>query len=157
MKITLIWPGKTKEDFIKSGIAKYIKYIRPMAKVEIIEVKEAKGGEISGYGKGLDEEGRRILEQAKKGTGGAGPGYVLLDERGKQMTSPEFAKFMENSGGGRFVIGGAYGVSSEVRQKAAFTLSLSKMTLPHELARVVLLEQIYRGLSISSGKGYHHA
>ncbi|MDA8155824.1 MAG: 23S rRNA (pseudouridine(1915)-N(3))-methyltransferase RlmH [Actinomycetota bacterium] len=153
MKFVLIWPGKTKEDFIKSGIEKYIKYIRSMAKVEVVEIKEAKGA----GGKALDEEGRRILEQAEKGTHGTGQGYVLLDERGKQMSSPEFARFIETSGGGRFVIGGAFGVSGEVREKAASMLSLSKMTLPHELARVFLLEQIYRGLSIIGGKGYHHA
>ena len=151
MRFVLIWPGRTKEDFIKAALEKYIKYIRHSAKMEIIEVKEANAGP-----RGLEEEGRRILEQAAR-TPGGGAGYVLLDERGRQMSSVEFARFIEGSGGGRFVIGGAYGVSAEVREKAAVTLSLSKMTLPHELARAVLVEQIYRGLSIIAGKGYHHA
>ena len=85
---------------------------------------------------------------------------VLLDEQGKSMSSRDFAAFIqdifEHSRGLCFIIGGAYGVSDEVKKKAFRTISLSPMTFPHELARVLLLEQLYRAESILRGSPYHH-
>jgi len=120
---------------------KYLGRLRPFAEVEVIEVKEEKGGEVR-------KEGERLLAKA-------GP-FVLLDEGGRQMSSEEFARWLEGRASVDFVMGGAYGVSDRVREKAADTLSLSRMTLTHEMARVVFLEQLYRALMIRRGGGYHH-
>ena len=142
--------GRTKEKFIKEAIKKYIKDIGTMAAVEVLEIKEVKGvfSEKRKTADALREEGERILRQTHD--------FILLDEKGKMMTSTEFAGFFKDKNSCRFVVGGPYGVSDRVKDAASMRVSLSPMTFPHELARVVLLEQIYRGLSIVKGKGYHH-
>ncbi len=151
MKISVLWVGRTKEKFIKEAIKKYIKDIGTMANIETTEIKEAKGvfSEKRKPPAALFEEGGRIVKQAGD--------FVLLDETGEMMSSVEFAEFFRDKNSCRFVIGGPYGVSAQVKEAASGKLSLSRMTLPHELARGVLLEQIYRGLSIVKGRGYHHA
>ena len=89
-----------------------------------------------------------------------GDHLVACDERGKEMTSEELARFIQlrATGTGRlvFAVGGAYGLTDEFRKRAGLVLALSRMTLPHELARVVLTEQLYRALSIMRGMPYHH-
>ena len=145
MKIRIIWTGKTKERYINEGINHYLKLLGPAARVSIIEVKEEKGREKE---KMLAAEGKRILKQAQS--------YILLDERGKEFTSREFAAFLENKSAVDFVMGGPYGVSDEVREKAAGVIALSRMTFTHELARVFFLEQLYRATTIIKGKEYHH-
>ncbi len=159
MKISLFWVGRTREKFIKEAIKKYIKDIGTMADIEVMEIKEEKGAGPDGRGAffsaGLRREGERILRQA-------GDFFILLDEAGKKMSSVEFAellreRLLDRGATCRFVVGGPFGVSSQVKEAASMRLSLSPMTFPHELARVVLLEQIYRGLSIIKGRGYHHA
>lgn len=83
---------------------------------------------------------------------------VLLDENGSQITSEDFSdKFIASNKDIAFIIGGAYGVTKEVKNRANYTLSLSKLVLPHQLVRILLIEQIYRGYSISVGHPYHHA
>ncbi len=146
MKLIFIWPGKTKEDFIKEGIKKYIKDIKTMAQAEVKEIREVRGRPRE---TALREEGRRILEAAPKG-------FVLLDAGGRMMDSVEFARFLDGQSEWSFVVGGPYGVSEEIKETARQTMSFSKMTFPHELMRVMLLEQAYRALTIMRGKGYHH-
>ncbi len=154
MKISLFWVGRTREKFIKEAIKKYIRDIETMADIEITEIKEEKGTAPDGRSTpaGLLREGERILRQA-------GDFFILLDEAGKKMSSIEFAELLRdgNKKTCRFVVGGPFGVSPQVKEAASMRLSLSPMTFPHELARVVLLEQIYRGLSIIKGRRYHHA
>lgn len=145
MKITLIWPGRTKEAFIKEGIQKYVKDITRLAEVRIVEVKEDKGA------RSLELQGQRILRQAPRG------GFVLMDEKGRKMSSAALARWLQDRAECGFVVGGPYGVSDEVKDSALMRLSFSPMTLPHELMRLVLLEQIYRALTIIKGTGYHHA
>jgi len=145
MRLRLIWPGRTKEQYARAGIEKYLKLLMPFARTEIIEVKEDKGAATEAA---LRKEGERLLAKTSS--------FVLLDERGKQMTSTGLARFIMDSASMDFVLGGAYGVSEEVRARASSVLSLSKMTLPHELARVVFLEQLYRALTIINKRGYHH-
>jgi 23S rRNA (pseudouridine1915-N3)-methyltransferase len=82
--------------------------------------------------------------------------YILLDERGRELSSPEFASVLEGRPEADFVLGGPYGVSEEVRARAADTIALSRMTLPHEMARLLLVEQLYRAMTILRGGGYHH-
>ncbi len=149
-KIRLIWVGKSKDSFIRDGVDKYLKLLKPYVRVEVVEVKGAKDTERKTLKR---REGLRILEKASS--------FILLDEGGVEMTSLEFAGFLgKNILDGPqprdLVIGGAYGVSEEVRQAAWKRLSLSRMTLTHQMARVTLLEQIYRAFTIIKGKAYHY-
>ena len=145
MKIRLIWPGKTKEQFILEGISKYLKLSRPYADISIIEIKEEKGGDVR---KVVEKEGERILKLQ-------GP-YTLLDEKGESMTSVEFAEYIGQRPELNFVLGGAYGVSEEVKKTAQKTLSLSRMTFTHEMSRLFFLEQLFRSFTIMHKRGYHH-
>jgi 23S rRNA (pseudouridine1915-N3)-methyltransferase len=146
MRFRLFWPGKAKESYIREGIKRYIEDIKKMAELEVVEIKEEKGKPANAA---LKEEGGRILKAAGD--------FVLLDEKGRTMGSVEFSRWLQRKSEWSFVLGGAYGVSDEVRQKAAARLSLSPMTFPHELVRVIFLEQLYRALTIMKGKRYHHA
>ena len=114
-------------------------YLRKIKNIEIVEVKKQRTKE---------EEGKKLLEKAK--------GYIIaLDERGREMTSREFASFVQKHPFITFLIGGADGLSEEIREKSNFLLSLSKMTLQHDVARIVLLEQLYRADQIIKGTPYH--
>lgn len=146
MKIKVIWPGKTKEQFILEGLKKYLKLLRPYADISIIELKEEKGGDT---GKMIEKEGERILKMQIP--------YTLLDEKGEALTSREFAEYIsEHNPLVNFVLGGAYGVSAEVKKTAQNTISLSKMTFTHEMSRLFFLEQLYRTFTIIHKRGYHH-
>lgn len=146
MKIRLIWPGKTKEQFILEGMKKYLKLLRPYSDISIIEVKEEKGKDIS---KVVNKEGERILKLQVP--------YALLDEKGDALTSVEFTEYISEHGPSiNFVFGGAYGASEEVKGTAQDTLSLSGMTLTHEMSRLIFLEQLYRAFTIKHKRGYHH-
>lgn len=155
MKIRIISVGRTEDDYVRLGSARFLKRIRVYHPVEEVRVKGGRAGKSEPTGRLLDREGERILKQV-----GPGDKVVLLDGQGRGMSSEAFAAFLEReltSGQGKptFVIGGAEGVSQTVRERADRILSLSQMTLPHELARLVLLEQLYRGLTILKGKRYH--
>lgn len=145
MKIRIIWTGKTKERYLSEGIGYYLRLLGTAAQVSVIEIKEEKGKERE---KLLAAEGKRILKQTQS--------YVLLDEKGRELTSRDFAAFLGNRSTVDFVVGGPYGVSDEVREKAGSVIALSRMTFTHEMARLFLLEQLYRATTIMKGKGYHH-
>ncbi|RPI38180.1 MAG: 23S rRNA (pseudouridine(1915)-N(3))-methyltransferase RlmH [Nitrospiraceae bacterium] len=146
MKIRVIWPGKTKEQFITEGVNKYLKLLRPYAEISVLELREEKGNDIS---KMLKKEGERILKLQVP--------YTLLDEKGDLMTSGEFAGYIaEHIPPVNFVLGGAYGVSEDVKKTAQKKLSLSKMTFTHEMSRLFFLEQLYRAFTIIHKRGYHH-
>jgi 23S rRNA (pseudouridine1915-N3)-methyltransferase len=146
MKIKLIWPGKTKEQFVLEGINKYLKLSRRYADISIIEIKEEKGKDVM---KTVEKEGERILKLQTP--------YMLFDEKGDALTSKEFAEYIgAHQPSINFVIGGAYGVSEEVKKRAQKTISLSSMTFTHEMARLFFLEQLYRAFTIMHKKGYHH-
>ena len=146
MKIRVIWPGKTKEQFITEGLNKYLKLLRPYAEISVLELKEEKGNDIS---KMLKKEGERILKLQVP--------YTLLDEKGDTMNSGEFAGYIaEHIPPVNFVLGGAYGVSEDVKKTAQKKLSLSRMTFTHEMSRLFFLEQLYRAFTIIHKRGYHH-
>lgn len=145
MKVRIIWTGKTKESYAAEGVRKYIKLLKPMARVQIVEIKEHKSGSMENR---LGMEGTKILKQSQS--------YILMDERGREVSSVEFANALRHRADVDFVIGGPYGVSDEVRSAASDTISLSRMTLTHEMARVFLLEQLYRAMTIMKGGSYHH-
>jgi 23S rRNA (pseudouridine1915-N3)-methyltransferase len=156
MKLTLICMGKTKERFIQEGIAKYSGYLKHYADGEIRELKEEKIQDLRDAPLIRKKEAERILTSLP-----AQAFLVALDERGQEFTSHEFADFLNKTleSGVRdivFVIGGALGLDECVTGRANKTLALSRWTLTHEMARLVLLEQLYRAFTIIKGKTYHY-
>ncbi len=145
MKIQIIWVGRTKERYISEGIDYYLKLLRNPIKLKIVEIKDSR---FADRHKVISEEGKRILAQSTS--------YILLDQRGSQMSSEEFAVFLSRRDSTDFVIGGHYGVSDDVRKNASLIISLSKMTLTHEMVRLVFLEQLFRSITILKGSNYHH-
>jgi len=153
LKFVLLVVGKNKFPFVEAGLLHYFENIRHMGEIEYIELKDSASRS--------EKEAEQFTETLKRRKLLEGPNRIfLLDERGKQHSSEEFAAqlgALRDQGVQRFVflIGGAYGFSPEMR--AAYPLiSLSKMTLPHDLARLFLAEQLYRALHILSGGKYHH-
>ena len=156
MKLSIICMGRTRERFIQDGIEKYLRYLKPYAPAELNVLREEKIEDLR------DAPRIRKLEAAKI-TKALSPGayVVALDERGREFTSHEFAAFMDKAleKGTReisFVLGGAMGLDESVTGKADTVLALSRWTLTHEMARLVLLEQLYRAFTIIKGKTYHY-
>ena len=144
MKLKIAWIGKTKDPAIQSLTAEYLKRIARYADVESLP---------------LSDQAALLKLREKSGTRPAHT-LVLLDSHGKALSSEEFAQFLQNHQDRNpqplvLAIGPADGFSDETRKAAAATLSLGKMTLAHELARIVLLEQIYRAFTILKGHPYH--
>lgn len=158
MKIKIIAVGKIKENYLKDGINEYLLRLSPYAKIEIVEVSDSKVKDNPNEGdilKVINEEGERILSKIKSGE------YVInLDLNKKEFDSVEFSKFIESKlveGGSSitFVIGGSYGLSQKVKDRANYSISLSKMTFLHQMTRLILLEQIYRSFKILNNETYH--
>lgn len=158
MKIKIIAVGKVKENYLKEGINEYLLRLSPYAKTEIIEVDDSKvkdNPNQSDINKVINEEGERVLAKIKN------TDYVInLDLNKKEFDSVEFSKFIESKmveGGSSitFVIGGSYGLSQKVRERANYSISLSKMTFLHQMTRLILLEQLYRSFKILNNETYH--
>ena len=158
MKITLITVGKIKEKYFTDAIAEYAKRLSRYCKLEIIEVADEKtpdGASEVLENQIKEKEGERILSKVPDSA------YVIaLAIEGKQLSSEELADKMEkwNVGGIShlvFIIGGSLGLTPKVLNRADYKLSFSKMTFPHHLMRVVLLEQIYRSFRIRNNEPYH--
>ncbi|NLT94102.1 MAG: 23S rRNA (pseudouridine(1915)-N(3))-methyltransferase RlmH [Clostridia bacterium] len=158
MNIKIIAVGKLKEKYLKEGIAEYLKRLKPYAKVEIIEVPEEKEPANASPADEImikNREGERILEKVKPGS------YLIaLAIEGKQLSSEELADKLDNlalegKSDIAMVIGGSLGLSDKVLGRADFKLSFSKMTFPHQLMRLILMEQIYRAFKIIKGEPYH--
>lgn len=158
MKITLVTVGKIKERYFEDAIREYAKRLSRYCKLDIIQVVDEKTPD--GAGAALekqikDKEGQRILANIKDGA------YVIaLAIEGKMLSSEDLACKIQKLGVDGlsqivFVIGGSLGLSDEVMKRADYALSFSRMTFPHQLMRVVLLEQIYRGYRIIAGEPYH--
>ena len=144
MKLRIAWIGKTRSTAIQALTAEYLKRLSRYAACDAMDF----GSEAA------------LLKQMEKSAGRMQPVLVLLDSRGKQLASEEIANFLQyhQAHGTQdllFAIGPADGWSDATRAKAQQVLSLGKITLPHELARVVLLEQLYRGFTILKGHPYH--
>lgn len=156
MKIKLLCMGDVRDAVINQAISQYSKKIPfywPFSYVCLPDVKSAK---TAGPEKQKELEGKRFMSEITSGD------YVmLLDERGKQFTSREFSEMIERKSVELprsliFVIGGPYGFSQEVYNRADAMISLSKMTFPHELVRLFFVEQLYRAGTIYRGEPYHH-
>lgn len=153
MDLRLIWPGKTKNPDARALQEFYLGRIRPMAACSVIETREARG---------LDErEAAKILEIEARGMEDRLDGnfVICLADDGKEMTSVEFARFLSKRAEDAahppaFVAGGFLGLAGRILERADVRLSLSRMTLSHEMTRVVLLEQIYRSLTLMKGTRY---
>lgn len=158
MNIKIIAVGKLKEKFLKDGIGEYLKRLKSYAKVEIVEVAEEKEpANISPNDEVIikEREGERILEKVKPGSY-----LVVLAIDGNQLSSEDLAKQLnqlaiEGKSDMTVVIGGSLGLSTRVLTRADFRLSFSKMTFPHQLMRLILVEQIYRAFKIIKGEKYH--
>ncbi|HLL76666.1 MAG TPA: 23S rRNA (pseudouridine(1915)-N(3))-methyltransferase RlmH [Pyrinomonadaceae bacterium] len=149
MRLRLIWVGKTRSEPLRLLIDDYLRRLSRFARCEATELREGAGDRAV-----LAEEGKRITDSLT-----AGSYVVLLDVEGRQWSSPELAAEIERwQNEGRkevaFVVGGHLGVSDEVRARADVRWSLSRLTLTHEMARVVLAEQLYRGFTILRGLPY---
>lgn len=158
MNITIISVGKIKEKYIKLGIDEYTKRLSRYCKINLIEVSDEKAPEnLSEVEMELvkNKEGDYISKHLKEGM------YIIaLVIKGKMISSEELAeKFQELAIRGNshitFIIGGSLGLSDEIIKKADFKLSFSQMTFPHQLMKLILLEQVYRGFRIIKGEPYH--
>lgn len=158
MNISIISVGKLKEKYLKEGIEEYKKRLSRYCTIEIIEVPDEKAPEnlsIKEEEQVKEKEGQAILKHIKDNT------YVIaLDIKGKMLSSEELSELLGElalTGNSTiaFVIGGSLGLSKEVLQRANYKLSFSKMTFPHQLMRLILLEQVYRGYRILKGEPYH--
>ena len=158
MKIKIVTVGKLKEKYLKDGIAEYAKRISRFATVEMVELADEKTPDRasdSENAKILDVEGNRILSKI-----GEREFVVVLAIEGKTLSSEEFSKQLEQasingSSTLTFVIGGSLGLSNEVKKRANLSVSFGCLTLPHQLMRLVLVEQIYRAFTIQQGSPYH--
>ena len=158
MKIKLVTVGKLKEKYLKDGIAEYSKRISRFASVEMIELADEKTPDRASDSENekiLDLEGNRILSKI-----GDREFVVVLAIEGKTLSSEEFSKQLEQASINgystlTFVIGGSLGLSPQVKNRANLSLSFGRLTLPHQLMRLVLVEQIYRAFTIQQGSPYH--
>jgi 23S rRNA (pseudouridine1915-N3)-methyltransferase len=153
VKIRALWVGKTQEEWVRAGIEEYAARIRRYVPLEIAEAREEKGAASETM---REREAERLAKLVPRSAR-----IVLLDERGIEMTSPEFAGFLgryRDDGVSElaFIVGGAYGFSDSFRQRADKAIALSRMTFTHQMVRVFLLEQIYRGFTILNKEPYHH-
>ncbi len=158
MKITLVTVGKVKEKYLRDAIEEYKKRLSKYCKLEIQEVQDEKTPDAASENQEnliRSKEGERIMKYLRDDA------YVItLEIGGKMLDSLEFSKKIENLGiQGKshiiFVIGGSIGLGDEVLKRSDYALSFSKMTFPHQLMRMILLEQIYRGYRIMAGEPYH--
>ena len=160
MKVTIIAVGKIKEKYLKDAIDEYSKRLSKFCTLSIVEVSEvvAKVENDSSIKKSIEDEGREIIAKIEAF---AKNGYVFaMDIEGKELSTVDFKnKISEIKLSGvsdiAFIIGGSYGLSHEVKKMANFRLSFSKMTFPHQLFRVILIEQIYRVFKIENNEPYH--
>ena len=147
MKIKICAIGRLKEKFLVDGVGEYLKRLKPFAKVEVAEIPECRT---------LEEEGAKLLAQVLRESF-----VIVLDVAGEMLSSEKFAEKiaalnLHGVSDITFIIGGAFGLSEEVRRAADFRLSFSPMTFTHQFARLILVEQIYRAFKIIRGEPYHY-
>lgn len=153
MKLRILWVGKTQQGWVREGIDEYTSRIRRYLPLEVQEAREEKGAAEEAMRQRECERLARLLPKNGR--------LILLDEKGSTMSSPEFAEFLGRCRDSAvpelvFAIGGAYGFSREFRSRADSVIALSRMTFTHQMVRVFLLEQIYRGFTILNREPYHH-
>ncbi len=150
MRIRFIWPGKTKDEHLRALVNEYLKRLQRFVRCEVIETREVRGSDRSS----VEKESRRILEAIPTGSVA-----ILLDVKGREWSSQELADEVQRWENDSIkeiaiVIGGQDGVSSDVAARAQQCWRLSRLTLTHEMARVVAVEQLYRAYTINRGLPY---
>lgn len=158
MKIKVVTVGKLKEKYLKDGIAEYSKRISRFAKLEMIELADEKTPDKASESENqkiLEIEGQRILSKV-----GDRDFVIVLAIEGKTFSSEEFSKNLEEASIKgfstlTFIIGGSLGLAQDVKNRANLSVSFGRLTLPHQLMRLVLVEQIYRAFTIQQGSPYH--
>ena len=156
MKILFLVIGKTDESYLETGISKFIKRLEHYIPFEMKVIPDIKNRKTLTEDQQKKAEGDLILSQLNPGDD-----LILLDEKGKTFTSVMFSQWIEkqmNAGSKRivFVVGGPYGFSKDVYDKAKFKISLSEMTFSHQMIRLIFVEQLYRAFTIIKGEPYHH-
>ena len=143
MLLKLVVVGRIKDVHYQAKINEFMQRLNAFGKIEVVELKDDS----------VEKESSAILKTLENERGWV----VVLDERGENITSVELAKKMQSCDRKIvMVIGGAFGFTDEVRKRADYLLALSKFTVTHEMARLILIEQLYRACTISAGKKYHH-
>jgi 23S rRNA (pseudouridine1915-N3)-methyltransferase len=156
VKITLLLVGKTTETYLSEAIAEYAKRVKKYITFDTVVLPELKNARNLSFDQQKDREGESIL-----GFMTATDEVVLLDEKGKEFTSVDFSGLLERKMIGSvkhvvFVVGGPYGFSSAVYNRANALISLSRMTFSHQIVRLLFMEQLYRAFTIIRGEPYHH-
>ena len=156
MKITLLTVGKTDRDWVRQGLDIYVSRLKHYIPFSMVEIPELKNVSALSKDQIKTKEGELILKNIRPTDD-----LILLDEHGKEYTSVELAKVIQEkiSYTGKdmvFVIGGAYGFSPEVYSRANSKISLSRMTFSHQMVRAIFAEQLYRAFTIMKGEPYHH-
>ena len=158
LNITIIAVGKLKEQYLRDASAEYQKRLSTLCKLNIVEINPEKLSDnpsAKEIENALNNEAKKIIEKIPKGAA-----VFAMCIEGKQRSSEELSRELDDlalSGVSNavFIIGGSFGLSDEVKMKSRYKLSMSKMTFPHQVARIMLLEQLYRASQISMGTRYH--
>ena len=158
MKISIVAAGKIKEKYLRDGIAEFTKRLKPFTQIEFLEINEEKMKDNPSPAEKaavLKSEGERLLKKVP-----AGSYLIVLDVVGKSISSEELSQKIDTltlNGHSHitFLIGGAFGLSQEIRDRADERISFSRMTFTHQMIRLLLIEQIYRAFKISRGEKYH--
>ncbi len=153
IKLRFLFIGKSKDRFIMDAIEKYHKILKKYGTVEIIEIKSGKDRDVK---KIIEKEKKLVLNNLEKDFF-----TILLDIRGSEISTEKLADFFnkkieKGKNKFQFIIGGAFGVDGDLTNSADFLWKLSELTFNHQMVRIILLEQIYRVLSIINGESYHH-
>ncbi len=156
MHIYVVALGKLKEAYLREACAEYVKRLKGYCQLHLVELQPVKlpdNPSPAQVDQALEKEAELIEKSIPSGAK-----WIAMCIEGQTMSSEKFSSFLEQSamsGAAAFVIGSSYGLSPKIKQRAALRLSMSPMTFPHQLSRVMLLEQIYRGFQILSGGKYH--
>jgi len=153
----LLLVGKTEDAYLREGISKYLNRLRHYIRLDFVEITELKNTKSLSQTQQKAKEAELILKRILPSDQ-----VILLDEKGVQLTSTQFAEFIDKKQLGSvsnlvFVVGGPYGFDESVYQRANDKMSLSKMTFSHQMVRLFFVEQLYRGYTIIKGEPYHHA
>lgn len=158
IRLHLVAVGTLKEPYLREAAAEYLRRLGPLARVTVHEVKETQApppGQVALVAGALAVEGEALLNRLRDSWS-----VIALDREGRQLSSEEIAAYLQGltvqgRGDAAVVIGGAMGLADRVLQRADLRLSLGRITLPHQLCRVVVLEQLYRALKLIRGEPYH--
>lgn len=154
MTLRILQIGKTREDWIKEGIAEYLKRLGPMLRLEVLEIPDVSLKTAGSPEAVKSKEAALCLKRLDS------EDYaILLDEKGETKTSLEFAAFLDRLSDKKsvvFLIGGVYGAHASLKERANRLLSISPMTFTHQMVRLFLVEQIYRAAMINQGRNYHY-